>query len=301
MDEYKTNFDFEEDLLKEWKKPEIYCGHSESTFQKFKYLIISVISVIIIVALLILNLRYDNFKTAIYLLLSLIILSLLATVYINTDINKKLEDHRNLETLSEYLRDNNIKTVDDYTKLIERLESKKKKIVDVKLIDDFSSKAMLGVVSFFIGGILKETLFGKNISQNAINIESYIINAFIAIFFVCLLKVIYESINSALNLDKQNITLLIDDLERIKYTIEKEETKVIEFEDEKVNLKENVIDYIDNIDDAISKLEEVYFRLKKTNKKVERLFSSEINNYKDDDLISFKQTLYKETNIKRKN
>ena len=43
-----------------------------------------------------------------------------------------------------------------------------------------------------------------------------------------------------------------------------------------------MIDYIDNIDDAISKLEEIYFILMETNKRVERLFSSEMNNYKDD-------------------
>ena len=229
MDENKTNYSLEDDVLKKWKSPDVHDGKSES---KFKYVILSIISVVIIIYLFFENLSYDNFKTAIYLLLSLIILSLLATVYIDTEINRKLDDHRNLEEFSKDLSKKNIKTVDDYNKLIERLKSKKEKLVDVKLIDDFSSKAVLGVVSFFIGGILKETLFGENISQKAISIESYFINAFIAIFFVCFLKLIYVAINSALNLDKQNITLLIDDLERIKYTIEKEEIKNMNSADE---------------------------------------------------------------------
>ena len=303
----KENYNIEEELLKEWKDPEIYNYDDNNTIKKKIYLISTLISFAVGMFIILKYVDFNSVNASALILLAFILLSVAGTVYIENSISFNLSKCRNLGKLSDYLDSRNIRTMEDYDRLINRFKSKKDKLVKIKLVDGFDSNAIIGVISFFVGGFLKDFLFNQGVDKTQISGEVYIVITLFVICLICMLRLVIASIDSSLNEEYENLTLLIDDLEKIKYI--KEEPKFIGnvFDNKEISSDSLLFDYIDNIEDAIYKLEEVHLRLEKINNRVEKLFPSEdANNIfenKEDskDSLCFKQTIYKkETKINSK-
>ncbi len=304
MDEnLKENYKFEEELLKKWKNPDIYNNDDKNKiYEIIKYAIGSLIAFIITMVIVINCVDLNKLNVSVIILLFLIVVYLVASVYVDKNINLKLSDYRNLEEFSNYLSNNNIKTIDDYDILIKRFKSKKEKLTKVELIDSLYSNAIIGVITFFIGGFLKGKLF------NQISGEMYIVNTLFAILIICMVRLAIIIINNSLNIEYENLTLFVDDLERIKFVKENEGRVGIESDNSEISSNDLVFEHIDNIDDAIYKLERICLRLMNINKRVKKIFLSgekdnnvdkDENSKDNDSCLSYKHTIYKEeTRIK---
>ena len=304
----EKNYQFEDELLKEWKKPKIFNNNDNNItiIKKNIYLISTLIYFVVGMFIVLKYVDFNGVNASVSILLIFIVLSLIGTVHIENSINFNLSKCRNIEKFSAYLDSKNIRTVEDYDKLIKRFKSKKDKLVKIKLVDGFYSDAIIGVISFFIGGFL-DRLLNKGIDKNQINGEGYIVITLFVICLICMLRLVIASIDSSLNEEYENLTLLIDDLEKIKYIKEGSKSIGNVSDNKEISSDSLLFDYIDNIEDAIYKLEEVHLRLEKINNRVEKLFPSEdANNIfenKEDskDSLCFKQTIYrKETKINSK-
>ena len=316
-DNLKDKYKFEEEILEAWNNTCSYNGENQTNqmnlIKRYRYPIFSLVSFFVIVYFIINYLNLDNTNLSILILLFIISVILVITVHNERKINLNLFNQRSLEEFSNNLEENNVKTIDDYDRLIKRLNSKNEKYVKVKLMDGFSSNAIIGVIVFFIGGFFKEIFFGEGTNKVPISGDRYIINTLFVILLICMFRMFLVTLNNALNSDKDDLILLIDGLERIKYAMEQADSEDMSPKSDNVlennevdSSKNDVFYYIDNIDDAIYKLEKIYLSLMKINNRVEKLFSTEEKNNEifknkkvDDNFSSYKHTIYKEeTRIK---
>lgn len=223
----------EEDLLIFWKKQKINSSnHKLNNYHDIlDHPELSAIGIIIILVfilnffihylpLIIEDLNEDYACMIAFLILILVILVI--TYIFDATINKSLFEARYLDNILQYLYKRNIKNSKDYENLINRLQSKLNKVEQVTLIDDSLSKSIIGVSSFIGGNIFTD--FFKADSSSTLDMNKYLILLLASILSICTYKFIIISFNYSNDKDKDNLILLIDDLQKIKYQLEKEDS-----------------------------------------------------------------------------
>lgn len=254
----KIDNSLEENLLNFWKKDKVYNYSKKPILNSILYkhpafnTIIILVGILIICNILIellpsiiININTDMIYILTFLVLIFIVLVL--TYNFNTGKNKKLFISRNLSEIYKFLYKNNIRSLTDYEKLIDRLEFKLNKVDRVKLIDDSLSTTIIGVGSFIGGNIFTDYFKLGNIDKYAnsrevvnnlphITMSTYMILLLLSILCICLYKFIVVSFNSLNSEELENLSLLIDDLQKIKLQIEIKESNKINSTNYQLNM-----------------------------------------------------------------
>lgn len=265
----KIDNSLEEELLRFWKKPKVYRYNDDSrklnniicrpTFISISTLIFIVLICLYLEPKLSSNKNIDKNYIDMIIFLVLILFILLFTHYLNTSKNKLLFESKNLKLLYLFLFKRNIKESIEYEKLISRLQCKLDKVDKISLIDDSLSKMIIGVSSF-IGGNFFRSYFNSNTSNITDDvINQYIVLLLVSILCICLYNFFLVSFNSFNTDDTNYLSLLIDDLQKIKLQIEIEESK-----------ENNRTNY----DLELTKIEKCNLVLSNTNKRIQNKINS---------------------------